>query len=427
MIVERLRNRGQQARSSVQFTDGSFTQFLDFNTSTAAGQKVDEDTVLSLAAAYRAVSFLSGLFASAPVVVRNKSSNAPVRNRLLESPSPVHTPYELWELMATWVLLRGNAYALKTYKAGPGSAVEALSPIAPTQVTVKAVVNKQGAIVDRVYTVHTAAGHTLDVPSEDMLHVMDMSKDGIVGLSRIALQREAFSTALATDKFAGKLFGSGSLMSGILTTDKRLDQATADRIRDRWRQRMQGVDNAHDIAILDAGAKFESLTIPPEDAQFLQARRYGVAEVARIFGVPRWALMDEGGSTFGSDLEGVGAGLERYTLAPFAARFDSRITADLLPRSQTAEHDFSHLSVPNPRTRASAAIMWRNSNVKSINDIRIEEGLGRIDDPRYDDPLYAPPKDSTPGVEQGENTDQPMKPAPTEQDPTVDIQDQEET
>lgn len=407
---------------------------------TAAKEKVSTETALGLTAAYRAVAMLSGLMGLAPLNCYTKKTNALQVPRLFEKPNDIYTAFEFWELMTAHLLLTGDAVALLDRKNGPGTPVTGLLPLDPNRVQVTGVYDKRtGALRDRAYEIslhgrteerHPATASTsgvdkgIEVPSDEIFHVMDLSIDGLAGRSKIRACREALSTAIATDKFAGKLFGNGSLMSGVLTTEKRLTPESADALRARWNERMSGLDNAHDIAILDNNAKFQSLSIPPEDAQFLQARQYGVTEVARIFGVaPYFLFADNANNVFGDGVEGVALGLERYTLNALAGRFEGRIDDMLLPRTKRSKFYFGDLSVPDARTRASAGVMWRTAGVKSINELRVEEGLEAIDDPNMDDPTYQMPKPGTGGAKPGDNQDQPDQPAPTEQEPTVEPQD----
>lgn len=426
LINARAEQRATIADPGVPLTSTLLLDTLGIGKASTAGQKVTEDTALGLTAYWRAVTLKAGLLATSPVQVKRSADQQLVPNKLLDNPHPLYTRFEWFELMSMLLELHGDAIGVYERNGGVG-AINAIRPLNPNNVIIGGIYDKRGALVDRVYKVFASAQarqqgkEYIEVPSDEIFHVMGPTKDGLRGMSQIKVHAEAMGTAIATDMYAGKLFGSGSLMSGILTTDKRLTPDQADAIRSRWKQKMTGLSSAHDVAILDNGAKFESLSIPPEDAQFIQARKYGVAEIARITGVPTSLLMEEEGGGV-SNPEHKGLEFVRFTMATLGGRFASRFTQDLLPSSQAASFDFGRLAEPDVRTRSSAALMWRNACVKSVNEIRAEEGLSRIEEDWADDPSWVaePAQAVGDGADPGENVDQPDAPAPDDQVPTAD-------
>jgi HK97 family phage portal protein len=125
--------------------------------------------------------------------------------------------------------------------------------------------------------------------------------------------RQGIGLALAAEEYGAKLFGNGSLASGILQTDQRLTSGRRDTSR-RAGRRSRRASSAHEWIVLDAGAKFQQLTIPPEDAQFLESRSFQISEIARMFGVPPHMLMDTDKSTsWGTGIEQQSIGFVVYT------------------------------------------------------------------------------------------------------------------
>lgn len=427
LINNRAEQRARIADPGVPLTSTLLLDTLGIGKGSTAGQNVTEDTALGLTAYWRAVTLKAGLLATSPVQVKRTADQQLVANKLLAKPHPLYTRFEWFELMSMLLELHGDAIGVYERNGGVG-AINAIRPLNPNNVVIGGVYDKRGALIDRTYKVFASAEARrqgkdyIEIPSEEIFHVMGPTKDGLRGMSQIKVHAEAMGTAIATDMYAGKLFGSGSLMSGILTTDKRLTPDQAEAIRQRWRQKMTGLSSAHDVAILDNGAKFESLSIPPEDAQFIQARKYGVAEIARITGVPTNLLMEEATGGGASNPEHKGLEFVRFTMATLGGRFASRFTQDLLPSSQEASFDFGRLAEPDVRTRSSAAVMWRNACAKSVNEIRAEEGLSRVEEDWADDPSWQPEAMAAQGdgADPGENVDQPDAPAPDEQVPTVD-------
>jgi HK97 family phage portal protein len=295
----------------------------------------------------------------------------------LANPHPDLTSFELWETAFGHVLLWGNAY-LQTLRDQTGRIAE-LWPVHPSRV-------KTGRAKDltKVYVVDG----NLDAPFTDreILHVPGFGYDGVLGLSPIQCARQGIGLSLAAERYGAKLFGSGSLASGLLTTDKALSEVQATALKDRWAAKTKGLQNAHEVAILDNGAKFQQLSIPPEDAQFIESRRFQIAEVARIFGVPPHMLMETDRSTsWGTGIEQQGIGFVVYTLRPWLTRFEQRISRILTPAATYASYEVEGLLRGDSAQRAGFYTQMWNIGVYSTNDIRRLENQPPVDggDVRY--------------------------------------------
>ena len=131
-------------------------------------------------------------------------------------------------------------------------------------------------------------------------------------------------------------------MAGILTTDKRLTQESALALKTTWRERVQGLGNAHDVAVLDSGTKFEPLMIPPQEAQFIQARMFGVEEVARMFGIPiSFLSATSTGATSSTVTESEIIYFVQFTLDNLCRRIDAAYERLLLPEGTSFVHVYS--------------------------------------------------------------------------------------
>src|SRR5690606_35791132 len=112
-----------------------------------------------------------------------------------------------------------------------------------------------------------------------------------------------------------RFYGKGSQMGGFLSTDKRLNHDEAKVIKERWQNAVGGVHRSHEVAVLGFGMNFEPITVKPQEAQFIETRRFSVEQVARIFGVPPFILMDTGASSaYGTSLEQQLQSAEIYSL-----------------------------------------------------------------------------------------------------------------
>jgi HK97 family phage portal protein len=373
-----------EARASVEnpATPLTSTTLVDLlvGPKSASGVQVTEKTAFGMPAVYRAVALLSGTVGSLPLHgyrddrdgVRQRMSPKP---RLIAAPHPDLTPFEWMELSLVHQLSWGNTYYRKVTD-GLG-VVRELWPIEPSRV-------KPGRAADgtKVYaidgkdrrgapvTAAEAAETWLPYTDDDVLHVPGMGYDGVAGLSPVGLARNGIGLAMAAEAFGAKLFGSGNLMTGILKTEQKLTPDQADMIKARWKQQHSGPDSAHDVGVLGAGVSFEPISFPPEDVQFIESRRFQIAEVARMFGVPPHMLMDtEKSTSWGSGIEEQSLGFVVYTLRPWLVRFEQRLSR-LLPSPQYVQFSVEGLLRGDSAKRSAFyKAMWE-LGAYSTNDIR---------------------------------------------------------
>ncbi len=348
---------------------------------TKAGPSVDEKGSLAISSVWRAVTLIAGTIASLPF--RAYKSNGAAREpmgestraaALLANPHPDMTQFEWLELLFGHVLLWGNAYCLLVWT---GSGTPYLIPVHPS--TVKPARQKDGTKVykvDGVKELLTDANLRRADDRARVLHIPGFGYDGVQGISAVKAGRQGLGLALAAEEFATRLFANGSLSTGILATDKGLTPEQRKALRADWQQARRGLDKAFDTIFLDGGLKYQQLTIPPADAQFLESRSFQVSEIARWFGVPPFMLMDvEKSTSWGSGIEQQQIGFLIFTLRSWLTRFEQRLTKLLPP-----EPAYAHFSVEGLLRGDSAARaafykeMWY-LGVFSTNDIRAFEEL----------------------------------------------------
>jgi len=301
--------------------------------STPSGVNVTVEKAMGLPAMWRAVTLKAGVEASLPFKPYiGRAIEAPVTSQaaiLMADPHPDMTRFEFWQLMHTHRIAWGNCYALKL-KNRAGQTAE-LWPIHPARVQV----GRHRVTLEKIYLVDGE-----DVYGDDvMLHIPGPGYDGISGVSPIRAARSGIGLALAAEEFGGKLFGSGALATGILQTEQRLTPKQAEQISDRWESRRGGMANAHKTIVLDKGAKFEKLTIPPEDAQFLETRQFQTTEFCRLIGVPPFLMFDtEKSTSWGTGLEQQAIGWVVYDLARDLVAVEQRVDKHLFkPMDRFAE------------------------------------------------------------------------------------------
>jgi HK97 family phage portal protein len=194
-------------------------------------------------------------------------------------------------------------------------------------------------------------GKAVRIEPDDVIHIMDQSQDGYVGMSQIAMAREAVAMGLAMEQFGGKFFANDAKSGGFLMHPGRLGPQAKTNIRGPNGEvkrnpenpassldEQSGLDHAHRVKVLEEGMKFISTTIPPEDAQFLGSREFQIAEIARIFDVPLVLLQSHEKSTsWGSGIEQLMIGFIRQTVGPWVDAWEQELNWKLFTEDEKAE------------------------------------------------------------------------------------------
>ncbi len=213
----------------------------------------------------------------------------------------------------------------------------------------------------------------------DVLHIPGLGFDGLIGYSPIAMARNAIGLAIATEEYGAKFFANGAAPSGVLEHPGTLKDPQ--RIRDSWNAAHQGSENAHKIAVLEEGLKYTPIGISPEQAQFLETRKFQINEIARIFRVPPHMLADLEKSSF-SNIEQQSLEFVKYTLDPWVVRWEQSMCRVLLSESEKPAYfikfNVDGLLRGDYASRMSGYATARQNGWMSANDIRELENLDRI-------------------------------------------------
>ena len=378
MILDRLFTRSLEG--PYPLTAGRILEVLG-GTPVHAGVTVSEQSALGVTAVYRAVSIIAGAGGALPIRAFRERDDG--REDLGApwfevEPYPDVSPFQYKELVFTDLLLWGNHYSLKI-RSETGDKILRLLRVPPWQVQVR---RERSTGLNPSGKLYTCAGAAQPYTPWEMLHVPGLGYDGLVGLSPISLARQAIGLAVAAEEYGARLFGSGALMSGILTTEQALpDEDTAKALKARWQAMIAGVARSHEVAILDRGAKFEPVSINPEDAQMLATRQFSIQEIARLYGVPPFLLADSSGSTsWGSGLQTFGEMFVRFTLTTWLARVEQRFSAHLLPRGQEARFVTDALLRGSATERAAYYQTMKAIGALTVDEIRDREDLPPMPD-----------------------------------------------
>lgn len=345
---------------------------------TKAGTSISETTAPTIAAVYRSVQVLSGSVAQLPLKTYRNNTREELTTQLLDKPHPDLTRFEFWELAMTYLLLWGNFYAERV-KNGLGTTGE-LWPIPASAVTPRRDKPSKANPSGKVFEVE-ANNTQYEWTSEKVFHIPGLGFDGLAGKGVVSLARESLGLTKATEEFGAAFFGKGSLMSGILTTDKPGTEDWAAATKARWQKALGGLDHAHEIAVLDNGLKFLPVSIPPDDAQFLETREHQVTEIARWFGLPPHMLFQtEKQTSWGTGIEQQTIGFIQYTLQPtWLRRIESRVTKDLTPNDRYAEFNVEGLLRGDSKARAEFYRAMVEMRAMSPNEVRAKENMQPYD------------------------------------------------
>lgn len=189
--------------------------------------------------------------------------------------------------------------------------------------------------LDLVYRYPNAFGTPQVVDKSRVLHLRAFSVDGVMGLSPLGLARQALGVTVGAEKYAGSFFASGGRPSGIMTSEKLLTDAQRDQVRKEYGGIADGGQDGKRFWVLEGPLKYQAVTVSPEDMQMLQTRTFQISEIARIFGVPLFLLMESEKSTsWGSGLEQMNLGFLTYTLRPYLQRMVVTYNRRIIPLDQ---------------------------------------------------------------------------------------------
>jgi HK97 family phage portal protein len=355
---------------------------------TSSGTLVNENTALQTAAVYACVRVISEAIASLPLHIYRYEDNGTkiqpthyLYNLLHNEPNPEMTSFVFRESLMSHLLLYGNAYA-QIIRDGAGR-VTALYPLLPNKMDVyRNPDNKQIFYTywrDLDETRPQEKSGSVNLRRDEVLHIPGLSFDGLVGYSPIALAKNAVGMAIATEDYGASFFHNNANPGGILEHPSVLKNP--DQIRAAWESLYKGKGNSHRIAVLEEGLKFHSVSVPPEQAQFLETRKFQLNEIARIFRIPPHMIGDLEKSSF-SNIEQQSLEFVKYTLEPWIIRWEQSMHQSLISPSEKNTHfikfNLDGLLRGDYKTRMDGYAIGRQNGWLSANDIRELENLNRI-------------------------------------------------
>lgn len=357
---------------------------------TTSGKPVNERTAMQTTAVYACVRILAETVASLPLHVYEYQDDGgkklvhdhPLYYLLHDEPNPEMTSFVFRETLMSHLLIWGNAYA-QIIRDGAGR-VLGLYPLLPDKMEVQR--DDKGNIY-YVYSRNSDENPTfkeygnIKLKAEDVLHIPGLGFDGLIGYSPIAMAKNAVGMTLACEEYGASFFANGANPGGVLEHPGVLKDPS--KVRESWNSVYRGVSNAHKIAVLEEGMKYQQIGIPPEEAQFLETRKFQINEIARLYRIPPHMVGDLDKSSF-SNIEQQSLEFVKYTLDPWVIRWEQSLQRSLLLPGEKGKY-FIKLNVDgllrgDYQSRMNGYAVGRQNGWFSANDIREMENMNPIPD-----------------------------------------------
>ena len=357
---------------------------------TTSGKPVNERTAMQTTAVYACVRILAEAVASLPLHVYEYQDDGgkklvhdhPLYYLLHDEPNPEMTSFVFRETLMSHLLIWGNAYA-QIIRDGAGR-VLGLYPLLPDKMEVQR--DDRGNIY-YVYSRNSDENPTfkeygnIKLKAEDVLHIPGLGFDGLIGYSPIAMAKNAVGMTLACEEYGASFFANGANPGGVLEHPGVLKDPS--KVRESWNSVYRGVSNAHKIAVLEEGMKYQQIGIPPEEAQFLETRKFQINEIARLYRIPPHMVGDLDKSSF-SNIEQQSLEFVKYTLDPWVIRWEQSLQRSLLLPGEKGKY-FIKLNVDgllrgDYQSRMNGYAVGRQNGWFSANDIREMENMNPIPD-----------------------------------------------
>ena len=317
-------SRPQSSTQGITFTGLNDPALLEF---IRAGQSGASNQMLRNTAALRCLTLLCNGLGMLPLNLyhtgsdKRKAIEHPAHKLVRIKPNPYQTPMEFKSQMELLLETEGNAYARIIRS---GSRPIHLIPFEKGQVT-----GKLGPGWRMQYRCATENGGVITLDQDEILHIRDISLDGIEGLSRRKLASEVFELAAGAQRAASNVFRTGVMAGGAIEVQGELSEPAYKRMRQSLDDEHSGAENINKWMLLEEGAKANPFTSTAKDGQHIENRNHQIEEVARLYGVPRPLLMMDD-TSWGSGIEQLGIFFVQYTLASRMQAWEEALARALL-------------------------------------------------------------------------------------------------
>lgn len=362
-------------------------QYKPFFGMSNAGKYVTPRSSMQIAAVQSCVRLISGHIAAMPLNVyeyaesgtKRKAFEHPLNTLLHDAPNAEMSSFNFRESLMCHLLVWGNAYAqvIRNYR----GEVVSLYPLQPDRVRPDR--DEDGNLFYRYN--QNSGDHKTDkdnyviLKGKDILHIPGMGFDGIVGYSPIAYAKNTMGTGLACDEYGNKFYANGATLSGVLEHPGVLKEPK--KLRDSWQAAYGGSANSHKTAVLEEGMKYHAISVTPNDAQFLETKKFTRSEIAGLFGVPPHMIGDLERATF-SNIEHQSIEFAKYTLYPWVTRIEQAMSRILLSDEERKKYaikfNLDSLLRGDYQSRMAGYAQGIQNGFLSPNDVRALEDMDLI-------------------------------------------------
>lgn len=342
-----------------------------------AGVSVTPDIARTYSAVYRATALISQTIGWLPwSVLRDMRQEwgHPVHYLLHSRPCKEMSAMSFKETMVRDALLWGNAYAEIEFSRN--GMPRALWRLLPSRMQIF----RSEENLDIYYRYFAIDGRVFELPQSRIFHLKGLG-DGLIGDSIVGYAAKSIAAGLASEDTNNKLMENQLVPSGVITHPGKLSPDAAERLKAQFAKKYSGRNNAGKPILMEEGMRFEPVTVKPEDAQFLESRRFGIEEIARWFGVPPHKLGDLERATF-SNIEHQSLEFVTDALMPWVKKLEEEADYKLLRGSVDGYYtkiDVRGLLRGDNKSRMEYYKGGVTNGIFSINDCRAWEDLPPVD------------------------------------------------
>lgn len=368
-IFSRVAHRALTMSSSVAAFEADSPSWLG-GKRTVSGKRVNGENALRMVAVWACVSLIADGVSALPVDVYTKVNGqrreVPNPPTWTKNPNPFTTAQEFWHRVIVSMTMDGNAF-IYTDRNARGE-VAALYCLAPGSVEIM-----DRPFGDNLYRVNGA--EKLHNRSE-ILHIPAFTMPGRSrGLSPIDVAAEAVSLGLTAEEFGARFFSQGTTMAGVITHPGVPKTDEAKLLREMFRKTHSGINNSHAVGVLTGGATWTNISVTPEQAQFLETRRFQKGEIALLYRVPGYIVDPTVTSTWGSGIEEQNTWFVQTTLMPWIVRIEQAVSRSLLPGNQFIKFNLDARLRAKTAERYATHVIAINNGIMSIDEVRALEDL----------------------------------------------------
>jgi HK97 family phage portal protein len=379
-FIQRFRESRSLFQEAINaFLRGDDYNFDSFGSSTKSGEYVTERSALKSTVVQAAVRVIGDTIASLPIITykrlekgKERATDNPIYKLLHDRPNPYMIPFIFKQTMQYHLLLWGNCYAEIEFKSGvPVN----LWPLMPDRV--EHLKTQKG---EPFFKIRLPDGTSQALAFYQVFHIPGLGFDGTKGYSPLYMAREAIGLSIALQDFGSTFFLNGANIGGVIEHPGKIGDVALDNLKKSIKEQYEGISNAHRVMLLEEGMKYSKTSMPLNDAQFIEARKFQISEIARIFGLPPHMVYDLDRSTF-TNIEHQGIEFVVYSLRSWLVRWEQTINWKLLYNDPKYFVEFlvDGLLRGDIASRYAAYAIGRTWGWLSANDVREFENMNPIE------------------------------------------------